>query len=131
MSDLDFTVTNAGSNNQKFDLKFETDLGGCDDRNLNQNMSERMIWIQKFTLEPDMYTFHVHRKVSEENLTPEEKLFLTSQEDEHYHFRIASASKFEFKEISYEDATSLTQEIDQKFEEMKLSNLGDDGVIQM
>ena len=126
-TDLEFEVTIADPYIQKIDLKLETDQGSYMNWNLNQKLNERQIWIKKFTLEPHTYNFCVHRKFVKENLTPEENTFLASQEEEHYHFRIASTSEFEFKEISYEHATSLIQEIEQKFEEMKLSNVGDDG----
>ena len=124
---LEFAVTIAEPYNQMFELQLETNLASCNIRHLNKKINERQIWIKKFTLEPNTYNFRVHRKVVTDNLTPEEKSFLASQDKELYHFRIASTSEFEFKEISYEGATSFTQEIEQKFDEMSLSKVGDDG----
>ena len=124
---LEFAVTIAEPYNQMFELQLETNLGSCNIRHLNKKINERQIWIKKFTLEPNTYNFRVHRKVVKDNLTPEEKSLLASQDKELYHFRIASTSEFEFKEISYEGATSFTQEIEQKFDEMSLSKVGDDG----
>ena len=119
-SDLEFAVTYEDAHNQQIDLDLETHLGTYNNKTVNQKIVQRVMWIQKFTLERGTYKFIVFRKVKDKTLrTEEENMSLNSEKEEHYHIRIASTSKFEFTELNVENEFKL-YELNGDFDAMNL-----------
>ena len=86
-------------------------------------MEEKHVSVRKVTLNPDTYTFHAYREISDENLKVEEGKTSLVVEEERFHFRIGSDCEFSLEEID----ESSSSELERKFEGVKISDSDEGG----